>query len=43
MEKMERSMLGNFGMMDGRFHDSPIDDFFRGISKIDEVFNDNRF
>jgi len=36
MERMERSMLGNFGIQDGRFDRSPLQDLFRQIERFDD-------
>ena len=42
MDRMERTMLGNFGIADSRFRNSPLDDFFRQVERFDNVFGDHQ-
>ena len=36
MERMERSMLGNFGIYDNRFKRSPFEDLLSQIERFDD-------
>jgi hypothetical protein len=36
MERMERSMLGNFGIFDHRFDRSPLEDLLKQVERLDD-------
>ena len=36
MERMERSMLGNFGIFDNRFDRSPLEDLLKRVERFDD-------